>query len=187
MGLTLVPYLVIIRGYRTGLKQLADGTGLLIFAGLALSWPVAVLLRDPNAFAVWMTEIGQKTGMLPIAHQSRSLLGLALPVMVLPWPVALFAGIALPFMRSRRDGLPWRPEAVWFPWSWAVVNLAMLSTWAVAKPNYYIPCLPGAALLVGMAWIHMSRQARDRVQSASARLARGLLSFQWLTILITGI
>ena len=67
---------------------------------LALSWPVPVLLRDPTAFAVWVTEIGQKTGMLPIAHQSRSVLGLALPVLVLPWPVALFAGIALPFMRS---------------------------------------------------------------------------------------
>ena len=187
VGLTLVPYLVVIGGSGTGLRRLADGTGLLIFVALALSWPVPVLLRDPTAFAVWVTEIGQKTGMLPIAHQSRSVLGLALPVLVLPWPVALFAGIALPFMRSRAVGLPWRSEAVWFPWSWAVVNVAMLSTWAVAKPNYYIPCLPGAALLVGMAWIHMSRNARDCARSVSSRVARGLLGFQWLIVLVAGI
>ncbi len=187
VGLTLVPYLAVIGGSRTGLRRLADGPGLWIFVGLALSWPVPVLLRDPHAFAVWMTEIGQKTGILPISHQSRTVLGLVLPVLVLPWPVAVFAGIALPFLRRRWIRLPWRPEAVWFPWSWAVVNVAMLSTWAVAKPNYYIPCLPGAALLVGMAWIHMSRNARGCARSASARVASGLLGFQWLIILVAGI
>src|SRR5208337_973377 len=146
--------------------------------GLALSWPVTVLVRDSNALGVWMMEIGQKTGMLPITHQNRSVLGLALPVLVLPWPVAALTGMVLPLVRNRR---------VWLPWCWAVGNLAMFSAWAVAKPNYYIPCLPGVALLVGMAWIRLSRAARDPARLASARVAAVLLGVQWLIVFLAGI
>lgn len=187
VGLTVVPYLAAIGRLGTGLRRLADGAGLLIFLGLALSWPVPILLRDSNALGVWMMEIGQKTGMLPITHQNRSVLGLALPVLVLPWPVAALTGVVLPLVRNRRVRLPWRSGAVWFPWCWAVGNLAMFSAWAVAKPNYYIPCLPGMALLVGMAWIRSSRAARDPARPASARVAAVLLGVQWLIVFLAGI
>ncbi|MGZ3354356.1 MAG: ArnT family glycosyltransferase [Isosphaeraceae bacterium] len=187
VGLTVVPYLAAIGRLGTGLRRLADGAGLLIFLGLALSWPVPVLLRDSNALGVWMMEIGQKTGMLPITHQNRSVLGLALPVLVLPWPVAALTGVMLPLVRNRRVRLPWRPGAIWFPWCWAVGNLAMFSAWTVAKPNYYIPCLPGVALLVGMAWIRLSRAARDPDRPASARVAAVLLGVQWLIVFLAGI
>ncbi len=187
VGLTVVPYLAAIGCLGTGLRRLADGPGLLLFLGLALSWPVPVLVRDSHALGVWMMETGQKTGMLPISHQNRSVLGLALPVLVLPWPVAALTGMVLPLVRNRRVRLPWRPGAIWFPWCWAVANLAMFSVWAVAKPNYYIPCLPGVALLVGMAWIRLSRAARDPARSAAARVAAVLLAVQWLIVLLAGI
>ena len=187
VGLTVFPYLAVIGSLGTGLRRLASGTGFRLFLALALSWPVPVLLRDSNALGVWMMEIGQKTGVLPITHQNRSVLGLALPVLVLPWPVAALTGAVLPLVGKRRPGLPWRPGAVWFPWCWVVVNLAIFSTWAVAKPNYYIPCLPGVALLVGMSWIRLSRAAREPGRSASARVAAVLLGAQWLSILLAGI
>jgi hypothetical protein len=62
----------------------------------------------------------------------------------------------------------------------------MFSTWAVAKPNYYVPCLPGLALLIGMTWIRLSRSAWD-TSNTMGRLARGLLRAQWLILLLTGI
>jgi 4-amino-4-deoxy-L-arabinose transferase-like glycosyltransferase len=184
VGLTLLPYLLAIGCFWTGLKQLADGWGVLLFLGLALCWPVPVLLSDSNALGVWVMEIGQKTGMLPIAHRERAQLGLILPILALPWSVAGVAGLLLPLIPNRHVRVPWKPTAVWFPWCWAVGNLAMFSSWAVAKPSYYVPCLPGFALLAGMAWIRLCRAARPTSRSVSARLARGLLWSQWLIVLL---
>jgi 4-amino-4-deoxy-L-arabinose transferase-like glycosyltransferase len=187
VGLTVIPYLLTIGHFWTDLKELASGRGALLFVSLALCWPLPVLLSDSNALGVWMTEIGQKTGMLPIAHRERATLGLVLPLLALPWSVLGAAGFLLPLVGNRRVEVPWGAKAVWFPWWWAMGNLAMLSTWAVAKSSYYVPCLPGLALLIGMAWIRLCRAARAASTSASARLARGLLLSQWLIVALAGV
>ena len=159
-GLTIVPYLVMAGSFRSGLGRLADPRGLLLFLALVLCWPVPVLLLDPNALGVWMLEIGQKTGLLAIVHRQRSILGLSLPIMALPWSVLGLAGLTVPFLGHRGVPLPWRNQAVWFPWWWVVGNLAVFSCWAVAKPNYFVPCLPGLALLMGLAWIALCQWSR---------------------------
>ncbi len=186
VGLTVIPYLAMIGRLRSGSRQLASAQGLFLFLVLALCWPVPVLLNDPHALGVWTTEIGQKTGILPIPHQERAVLGLVFPLLALPWPVAALAGLVQPFVPSRRATLPWRASAVWFPWWWAVGNLAVFSVWAVAKPNYYVPCLPGLALLVGMAWIRLSRVARDLSGSVQACRARVLLRLQGFFLILSG-
>ena len=91
------------------------------------------------------------------------------PLLALPWPVVAMAGILLPIVPNRRIKLPWKPEAVLFAWWWSIGNLAMFSLWAVAKPNYYVPCLPGLALLAAMAWIRLCRVARDCLPSSPRR------------------
>ena len=187
VGMTVVPYLATTGRLVTGARRLIDGRGLLLFASLALCWPVPVLLSDPNALGVWVTEIGQKTGLLRIAHRERAVLGLGLPLLALPWPVLALAGAALPAVRGRRLRLPWKPATVWFPWWWSIGNLLVFSCWAVAKPNYFVPCLPGLALLIGMAWIRLSRVAREPRRSVAARVARCLMQLQWLLLIAVGI
>ena len=186
VGMAVVPYLLHNRSPGAW-RGLFDWAGLLLFLGLAFCWPAAVLVTDPNAAGVWITEIGQKTGLLPIAHRDRALLGVAFPLLALPWSVMAMAGVVLPLMRKPRMKLPWTESAVWLPWWWSFGNLAMFSTWAVAKPNYYVPCLPGLALLVGMAWIRLCRVARDVTEGRSARLARVILFLQWLLLAVTGV
>jgi 4-amino-4-deoxy-L-arabinose transferase-like glycosyltransferase len=183
VGMTVVPYLAANRRLAEGARLLIDARGLVVLLILALCWPVPVLLADPNALGVWTTEIGQKTGLLRIAHRDRAVLGLGLPLLSLPWSVAALAGAALPLVRGRRVRLPWKPSAVWFPWWWSVGNLAVFSCWAVAKPNYYVPCLPGLALLTGIAWIRLARVARSPGRPAAARVARLLIGLQWLVLL----
>jgi hypothetical protein len=146
-----------------------------------------VLAEDPNAWGVWMTEIGQKTGILPIAHRQRAILGLELPALALPWSVMAVAGIALPLVRNGRVKTTWRASSVWFAWWWVAGNLAVFSLWSVAKPNYFLPCMPGLALLAGMAWIRLIRVARAPAWSIAAAVARLLLGAQWLVFLIVGI
>lgn len=187
VGMTVLPYLMTIGRLATGVRRLADGPGLLLFTSLALCWPVPVLISDPHALGVWSTEIGQKTGLLQIAHRDRSVLGLAMPLLALPWPVLAMAGAALPLVRGRRVRLPWRPEAIWFPWWWSIGNLAILSVWAVAKPNYFVPCLPGLALLSAMAWIRLARVARAPGRPAAALVASFLIRLQWLILLVAGL
>jgi hypothetical protein len=110
-----------------------------------------------------------------------------LPALALPWSVMALVGVTLPLVRSRRVRVPWKASSVWFAWWWVVGNLAVFTTWAVAKPNYFVPCYPGLALLVGMAWIRLNRVARTRARSAAANVARLLLQAQWLMLLLVGI
>ncbi|MDG3006011.1 ArnT family glycosyltransferase [Paludisphaera mucosa] len=149
-----------------------DPWGLIAFAALALSWPLPVWLADPNAAGVWAAEMGQKTGALAIVHRERAAFLLQWPVLVLPWVVAGASGVLLPFRRDRDAADAW----VWLPWSWSVGVAVLFSLWAVAKPNYYVPCLPGFALLAASAWLRLERRAREGDRSRAARV---LILLQW--------
>jgi 4-amino-4-deoxy-L-arabinose transferase-like glycosyltransferase len=194
-GMTVIPYLAISGRLAWGLRRLADLRGLLLFAALGLSWPIAVLQADPSALGVWSLEMSEKTGLSQIIpHLRHTLLLEQWPGLVLPWsPIAVVA-VLLPFLFSKLNLSPDRASgrgssswsaAVWFPWWWAVGNLGMFSFWAVPKPNYYVPCLPGMALLIGLTWVHLARVARGR--DSAGVTARAILQAQWVAIFVAAI
>jgi 4-amino-4-deoxy-L-arabinose transferase-like glycosyltransferase len=176
-GLPVVGYLATARRLGSGLRLLADARGLALFAALALAWPVPVLLRDPTAARVWWIEMSQKAGASGITHgNDRGALVLDWFWMAMPWtPLALLAA-AWPLRRSVREGRP----RVGFAWWWAMVNLAVLGLWSVAKPSYYVPCLPGLALLAGSEWVRLSRLARS--EAPGSAVARGLIQACWVAM-----
>ncbi|MDR3633619.1 MAG: glycosyltransferase family 39 protein [Isosphaeraceae bacterium] len=177
-GLTVVPYLVCVGKLRVGLARLWDGWGLLLFVVLALSWPVPVLLADPNAARVWWLEMGQKAGMAGVTHHRQRLpLAADWTWMTLPWVVLATTAVLLPLMPHGRETRP----RIWFPWWWAVGNLVMFCFWSVAKPNYFLPCLPAAALLIGFEWVRLTRLARVP-DAQHATLARRLLQMHWVLL-----
>lgn len=159
VGLTLVPYLGLARRLRPGLRLLADPLGLLLLLGLALSWPLPVALLKPQSLGVWYLEIFQKAGSAGIEqHKPRAPLAAEWLWMSLPWtPVALLASF-LPLLKGKAES--YRP-GLWFPWFWTFGNLFMFSFWTVSKPNYYVPCLPGLALLVGLQWVRIIQLSRE--------------------------
>ncbi len=63
-----------------------------------------------------------------------------------------------------------------------LATLAVFCCWAVAKPNYYLPCLPGMALLIGATWVHLVRTGRSRGRDALA--ARIILQLQWVFLFV---
>jgi hypothetical protein len=165
--------------------MLLDGWGLLLFLVLGLSWPILVVLDDPHALGVWGLEMGQKTGVSRLMeHRSHSWLVKDWPGMVFPWSMVAIPAVALPFLRETRSEVDGprarRASPLWFPWCWAVGNLAVFCLWRVAKPSYYLPCLPGMAILVGSAWIRLARWARRPGRAGGA--ARHVLQSQWVMI-----
>ena len=196
VAVTIIPYIALSRRLTWGLGRLCNSWGLLIFAAMALSWPAAILLDDPGALRVWTIEISEKAGFSRILEHRRHIPLLAeWPGMVLPWTLVAAVAVLLPFrsapVRSSQDqtvpGGPrflgtHDPRTIWFAWWWAVGNLLVMCFWSVAKPNYYVPCLPGMALLVAATWLHLARVGRG--QCKWALFARGILQTQWVLMVV---
>jgi len=196
VAVTVIPYLGFSRQLRWGLRRLVNGWGVVIFAGLALSWPAAVLMEEPSALRVWSLEMSEKTGLSRILeHRPHSLLVEQWPGMVLPWTFIAVVAVLLPFLsetmglRRDRGGMPRARSRgssfLWFAWWWAIGNLVVFCSWTVAKPNYYVPCLPGMALLIGSAWVHLARVARG--EGGAALTARGILQTQWVLMFVAAV
>ena len=183
VGVTVIPYLACSRQLTVGLNRLRNSWGLVIFVVLAMSWPVAVLLDDPGALRVWAIEISEKAGFSRILEHRRHIPLLAeWPGMVLPWTLVAAVAVLVPFWSARvqvsGDQTPNRgprflgthdPRTIWFAWWWAVGNLLVMCFWSVAKPNYYVPCLPGMAVLIAATWLHLARLGRGQCKWALMR------------------
>jgi 4-amino-4-deoxy-L-arabinose transferase-like glycosyltransferase len=181
-ALALVPYLALVGRLRMGLGRLVDGWGLLLFVALGLSWPIPVLWSDPNAARVWFLEMGQKAGTAGISHhRHHEVLAAEWVWMTAPWVVIATTAVLRPLLPQGRAERP----VLWFPWCWAVLNLLMFCFWSVAKPNYYLPCLPAVALLIGIEWVRMTRAARD--PQLRAALARRILQLHWVVLFVAAV
>ncbi len=196
VSVTIIPYLIVSRRLASGLRCLADRWGLLVFAALAASWPLAVMWQSPNAWRVWLVEISEKTGIWQtLPHHRHAPLASQWPVMMLPWSLIAMVAVILPFLpespaRTSDDApsrdMPTRElSSIWFPWFWAVGNLVIFSLWTVAKSNYYLPCLPGMALLIGAAWIRLTHRARGSGRGAPA--TRAVLQAQWVLLFVAAV
>jgi 4-amino-4-deoxy-L-arabinose transferase-like glycosyltransferase len=174
-ALAAVPYLILARRFKVGGRALLDGWGVLAFVLLALAWPVPVLLSNPKAVQVWLLEMGQKAGTAGITHHRQRNFAAEWPWLTAPWTLIAFWAVALPFLGRGRAERP----TIWFPWFWAVGNFLMFCLWSVAKPNYYVPCEPGVALLVGLAWVRLLQAAREADGRVAAR-ARRFLQLHWV-------
>ena len=142
---------------------------------------ILVLLTDPNAARIWLLEMGQKAGTAGISHhRHHEILAAEWVWMTAPWVVLATTSVLWPLLPRAAGPIgPWR---TWFPWCWAIVNLAMFCFWSVAKPNYYLPCLPAVALLIGSEWVRLTRAARD--PSARTVLARRILQLHWVVLFV---
>ena len=184
VGVPIVGFLATHRRLGSGLRLLADAPGLLVLAGLVLVWPILVAARYPGAVGVWWLEMGQKTGVMGVEHGNArgSILGEALG-MTLPWTPLVLAALVAPvrrwWWRRAEVAVPPDSPALTLAWWWAFGPLAVLGTWDVAKPNYYLPALPAAAILVGDGWIKLARRARSAVGGVPART---ILQVTWSSL-----
>jgi 4-amino-4-deoxy-L-arabinose transferase-like glycosyltransferase len=194
VAVTVLPYLAFSGSLARGVRRLADGWALSLLVVLAASWPITVWWSDPNALGVWLLEISEKTGVWQtLPHRDHAVLVTQWVGMALPWSIIALVAVVLPFFPKRPAGFRERQSAqngltrdrspLWFAWWWAVGNLGVLSFWAVAKPNYYVPCMPGVALLIGAAWVRLAEGARGR--GSMATVSRAILQANWVLLFVS--
>ena len=193
-SVAIIPYLIQTGRPGAGLRRLADVPGVLIFVAMAASWPAAVYRHDPNALAIWLMEMSEKTGIQgTLMHRRYPPLARQWPNMTFPWSVVAMVAPdpAVPGGGGRRatTGRPrtrrtcrWSP--IWFAWWWAVGNMGIFCFWSVAKASYYLPCMPGMALLAGAAWIRLAGGARDASSARGGLAARVVLQIQWVLLFV---
>ena len=177
-ALAVVPYLLFVRRLKAGGRALLSLPGIVAFVLLALSWPVPVVLSDPKAAKIWLLEMGQKAGAAGITHHRQRSFMAEWPWLTIPWTLlATWAVVTVPLVAWKTKTRP----TILLAWSWTVANFAMFCLWSVAKPNYYVPCEPGVALLCGLAWVGILRTAREATGGASSR-ARRFVQLHWLML-----
>ncbi len=117
--------------------------GLIIFLLLAVPWPVYAWYKVPNALELWRTEfLDRYQGGLkekPFWYYLPLLFAV-----VVPFALSLPEALAGPFLaRYRRDR-----TGMLFVWTWALVQVAFLSTSAFKRPHYLLPMVPALSLLL---------------------------------------
>ena len=122
--------------------------GILVFAIVALPWPLAVIQRVPGALDLWATEsVGQMTSernprtwwyYLP-----------QLPYVLLPWTALL-----LPVGALMARGPPELRRRLAFPVLWVSLGILFFSISKTKKDAYLLPLLSPCVLLLGAGVAH---------------------------------
>ena len=181
----LVGYLWVEHG-STGWRRLLGWTWWLALLAVALPWPVLVLLHHPQGGRVWWREASIQ--LATTSEPRRMPLLVHFFEMSLPWAPLAVVGVVIPLRRPTRSAnsqlAAVAPAAIdrgglWLCWWWCVGSLLILSCWRVAKTSYYVPCLPGVALLAGLAWRRLSVELQSGRLRYETRIA---LAIQWALI-----
>lgn len=141
----------------------------LVFLGIALSWPAYVWARIPEAASVWRAEsLDRATGDLGHEEPVYFYL-LRLPILVLPWLYFFLDGL----WRAARRAVVRPGDRTWllFLGAWLLVPLVGFSTSAGKQDHYLLPVLPVAAIYAGMSMKHLFAQAPEEAAWHSRRTA----------------
>ena len=152
-----------------------------VFLAIALPWPAYVALRVPGAMAIWHAEsVGRAAGELG-REEPFWFYFLRLPILLAPWTLFFFCGLALAIGRARRalQDRPW----LFFVGAWLLGPLAAFSLAAGKQEHYILPVLPAAAVYTALAMRYLFVPAPPR----TAWPGRGLLIAHSAAAVLAGI
>jgi 4-amino-4-deoxy-L-arabinose transferase-like glycosyltransferase len=152
-GVILLMFVAVKRDWRAILESLWI-PGIALFLGVALPWYVAVQLRNPDFFRVFILEHNLGRFGQDLYHH-RQPFWFYLPVFLLslmPWTIWLILALAerLRLICSRKEQAVATPEGSWllFLLIWLLVPVLFFSASQSKLPGYILPSVPAAALLV---------------------------------------
>ena len=153
-GVILLIFVAVKRDWRVILESLWI-PGIVLFLAVVLPWYVAVQLRNPDFFRVFILEHNLGRFGQDLYHH-RQPFWFYLPVLLLslmPWTIWLILALAerLPLIWSKKEEAPATPEDSWqmFLLIWLLVPVLFFSASQSKLPGYILPSIPAGALLVG--------------------------------------
>jgi 4-amino-4-deoxy-L-arabinose transferase-like glycosyltransferase len=152
-GVILLIFVAVKRDWRVILESLWI-PGIVLFLGVALPWYVAVQLRNPDFFRVFILEHNLGRFGQDLYHH-RQPFWFYLPVLLLsllPWTIWSILAVAekLRLIWSKREEAVATTEGSWqlFLLSWLLVPVLFFSASQSKLPGYILPSIPAGALLV---------------------------------------
>ena len=198
-----VAWLILERRWRF-LLGMFNPVGLVLFGLAAGIWPMLVLNRLPEAWAIWQEEtIGRAVGELgrqPVWFYLPHLITWTMPwtiFAVLAWPASWREAFGTTFRKVTTEdftrdrarssmGIVRRIDALWrnviatgnsqerFLWVWLGVSFAIVTISANKHPHYILPALPAFSLWTGRRFAQLGQQAREGRRLLPWPLAGGL-------------
>ncbi|MBN1344933.1 MAG: glycosyltransferase family 39 protein [Phycisphaerae bacterium] len=163
---SILPGLLKQRIFR--LRELWLIPGVLLFLLVFLPWPAYIVMKVEHALPLWRTEyLDRYTGAM---EDDVKPLWYYLPLvfaLTIPFCLSIPDAIAAPFRRVYRADR----AGLLFALTWAVVQVAFISTSAFKRPHYMLPALPALCLLLAPVIDRLFLRAvlfdRKRVTSAA--------------------
>ncbi|WP_435018101.1 ArnT family glycosyltransferase [Tundrisphaera sp. TA3] len=156
---------------RATARRLVDPLGWLLAAVLALAWPVAVVVRHPEAWSLWTLHVSDRMAARPEHFIGGPwwMYGPSVLGQVLPWtPLGLWGAWAS-FRRARVT--PGGGDRLL--WAWALVPVLVLSAATVKNGHYAIYALPPWSVWTALALVRVGERlgrrgwSGDRVRRAA--------------------
>jgi len=171
--LIIVPFAAIRRNVRIIWRTLWL-PGILLFVAVTLPWYVAVQVRVPQFFRVFILEhnLARYDSNLYQHHQPVWYYVPVILIAVLPWTVLAVTSLISVIRGQRRGqrndehtGDDESRDLGLFFLLWAVLPVVFFSFSGSKLPGYILPAVPGFALLVAE-WLYSKRTSGDRLNPA---------------------
>jgi 4-amino-4-deoxy-L-arabinose transferase-like glycosyltransferase len=142
------------------LRRWFSPLGILLAFGIAVAWPMAVVLSEPAALDLWKRHLlGRAAGSLgytqPIWYYLTQW-----PTQLLPWTPFLFVAAPASWKAARRQSGPDR-----FCWWWFLGQMALLSCSSGKHHHYLIYALPAMSPIMARGLLQTASWIRDSSRS----------------------
>lgn len=139
-------YFAVFRQWRL-VPKLLPIAGLFLFLLIFLPWPIAVLVKCPQAAGIWKNEFLSRAageyaaGSKPFYYYFKVMFAYFLPFSAFI-PLAL----AAPFYRIWEK----RRQVMFYLWFWFVAGIVVMSLCGGKRQHYILPIMPAMAVLAGV-------------------------------------
>ncbi|MCD4830617.1 MAG: glycosyltransferase family 39 protein [Anaerohalosphaeraceae bacterium] len=139
-------YIAIFRKWKK-IPSMLPIVGVIIFLAVVLPWPIAVLLKSPQALEIWKAEfLGRAAGDYASGGKPFYYYFRAMFALFVPWSGFIPAAIAAPFYRVWER----KQKPMYYLWLWFVVSVVAMTLCGGKRQHYILAAMPAMAILTGV-------------------------------------